>query len=104
MNIARTAHFALGQIVRHREHAFRGVVVNVDATWTGPDDGSGPEEPDQPFYEIMTIGEDADFTLYAAEAVLEGDPELERLPYNDAARWFTIDAEGHHAPRLSPIH
>ncbi len=104
MNILRTAHFALGQIVRHREHAFRGVIVNVDATWSGTEDEPGPDQPDQPFYEIMAIGGDLEFTLYAAEAVLEGDPDLERLPYNDAARWFTIDAQGHHAPRLTPIH
>ena len=104
MTQPRTAHFALGQIVRHRDHAFRGLVVDVDAAYAGAPNAPGPDRPDQPFYRVMAIGEEAGFTVYAAENVLEVDPDLPPLTPNDAARWFTIDAEGHHAPRHSPIH
>ena len=104
MTQPQTARFALGQIVRHRDHAFRGLVVDADPYYAGSPNAPGPQKPDQPFYRVMAIGEEAGFTVYAAENVLEVDPDLPPLTPNDAARWFTIDAEGHHAPRHSPIH
>ena len=102
--LSRSAAFALGHIVRHNEHAFRGVVVDVDATFNGAIDGPRPDNPDQPFYRVMAIGEEAGFMVYAAENVLERDPDLAALEPRDAAIWFTVDAHGHHAPRSAPIH
>ena len=51
---------------------------------------------DQPFYRVFALGEDGGFVAYAAEGVLE-DGQSVLLP-DDAQRWFTTDAEGHHAP------
>jgi heat shock protein HspQ len=47
-------------------------------------------------------GEDGGFVAYAAEGVLE-DGQSVLLP-DDAQRWFTTDAEGHHAPLHEGIH
>lgn len=104
MTQSRTAKFGLGQIVRHNDAAFRGVIVDVDPFYQGPDGQPGPEDRDQPFYRVLAMGEDAGFLVYAAENVLEHDPEVEVLTRDEEARWFTLDDEGHHAPRAQPIH
>jgi heat shock protein HspQ len=104
MTQAHTAKFGLGQIVRHREQAFRGLIVDVDASYAGPTDQPGPDHRDQPFYRVLAMGEDSGFLVYAAEGVLEVDPDIEPLTRDDEARWFTIDSAGHHAPAKQPIH
>ena len=104
MTQSLTAKFGLGQIVRHREESFRGVVVDVDAVYAGPANEPGPDHRDQPFYRVLAMGEDTGFLVYAAEAVLEHDPEIAPMNAADRAQWFTIDAAGHHAPRAQPIH
>lgn len=104
MTQSRTAKFGLGQIVRHREAAFRGVIVDVDPVYDGPANQPGPDDRDQPFYRVLAMGEDAGFLVYAAENVLEHDPEVAALTRAEESRWFTLDAQGHHAPRAQPIH
>ena len=104
MTYARTAKFGLGQIVRHRDEAFRGIVVDVDAAYAGADDAPGPDDRDQPFYRVLAMGEASGFLVYAAEGVLEHDPEVAPLSPADQAKWFTIDHAGHYAPRAQPIH
>lgn len=104
MTQSRKAKFGLGQIVRHTDAAFRGVIVDVDPVYAGADGQPGPDQRDQPFYRVLAMGEDAGFLVYAAENVLEHDPEVQALTRDEEARWFTLDAQGHHAPRLQPIH
>ena len=104
MTQSRTAKFGLGQIVRHNTRAFRGVIVDVDAAYAGPADEPGPDDRDQPFYRVLAMGEEAGFLVYAAENVLEHDPEVAALTRAEEARWFTLDRDGHHAPRTQPIH
>lgn len=103
MTQLHTAKFGLGQIVRHRSEAFLGVVVDVDYAYAGPADEPGPDDRDQPFYRILAMGEDAGFLIYAAEAVLEHDPDV-ALSAADRAMWFSMDQYGHMAPRAQPIH
>ena len=104
MTQSLTAKFGLGQIVRHREEAFRGVIVDVDAAYAGPSDEPGPDKRDQPFYRVLAMGAEAGFLVYAAEAVLEPDPDIAPLSAADQAQWFTMDGEGRLAPRTQPIH
>ncbi|CAN5244543.1 heat shock protein HspQ [soil metagenome] len=104
MTKAQTAKFGLGQIVRHREEAFRGLIVDVDATYAGPDGEPGPILREQPFYRVLAMGDDSGFLVYAAEDMLEHDPDITALSHAEQSRWFTIDGSGHHAPRLQPIH
>ncbi len=104
MTQEHTAKFGLGQIVRHREQAFRGLIVDVDPIYAGPADQPGPDHRDQPFYRVLAMGQDSGFLVYAAEGVLEVDPDVEPLSADDEAHWFTVDAAGHHAPAKQPIH
>jgi heat shock protein HspQ len=103
MNI-RIAKFGLGQIVRHRDDAFRGVIVDVDAAYAGPAGETTADQAGQPFYQIYAIGADSGFVVYAAEAMLEADMDLSRLPGDDEARIFRVDARGRMAPRTHQIH
>lgn len=98
------AKFGLGQIVRHRDAAFRGVVIDIDASYAGQPGETGEVTPDQPFYQVLAIGPDGGFIAYAAETALEQDPELSALTREAERRWFTVDSRGHHAPRAHAIH
>ena len=104
MNQFQTAKFGLGQIVRHREESFRGVVVDVDAAYAGPADEPGPHDRNQPFYRILAMGTDSGFLVYAAENVLEHDPDIAPLSEHEQSRWFAMDSQGRIAPRAQPIH
>ncbi|MFA4892231.1 heat shock protein HspQ [Brevundimonas sp.] len=98
------AKFGLGQIVRHRDAAFRGVVIDIDPSYAGDPAETGEVASDQPFYQVLAIGPDGGFIAYAAEAALEHDPELSALTREAEKRWFTIDFEGRHAPLAHAIH
>ena len=98
------AKFGLGQIVRHRDAAFRGVVIDIDASYAGLPGETGEVEPDQPFYQVLAIGPGGGFIAYAAETALEHDPELSALTEEAETRWFTVDSRGRHAPRAHAIH
>ncbi|MGZ9114197.1 MAG: heat shock protein HspQ [Brevundimonas sp.] len=98
------AKFGLGQIVRHRDAAFRGVVIDIDPSYAGDPAETGSVTPDQPFYQVLAIGPEGGFIAYAAETALEHDPELAALTKEAEQRWFTVDFEGRHAPLAHAIH
>jgi heat shock protein HspQ len=104
MTQSSIAKFGLGQIVRHRDAAFRGVVIDIDPSYAGDPGETGGFTPDQPFYQVLAIGPEGGFIAYAAETALEHDPELAALSKEAEQRWFTIDALGHHAPLAHAIH
>lgn len=99
-----TARFALGDMVRHRDAAFRGVVVDVDPRFAGRDGETGEISPEQPFYQVLALGGDGGFIAYAPEDALEPDPQVAALSAVDERRYFTVDARGRHAPRAHAIH
>ncbi|MBB4799101.1 heat shock protein HspQ [Brevundimonas bullata] len=100
VNIAR---FGLGQIVRHRDHAFHGLVMDVDASYAGPAEETGAVASDQPFYRILVADAEGGLIAYAAEDALVATPEIEPLSLDDERQWFTIDAHGRHAPRSQTL-
>ena len=104
MTQSLSAKFSLGQIVRHRDDAFRGVVMDVDPSYAGDPGAPGPEQPYQPFYRVFVMGEEGGFLAYAAEEVLEYESSVTPLSRDDQRRWFTVDDRGRHAPKSQPIH
>jgi heat shock protein HspQ len=90
-----TARFRLGQAVRHRDHAFAGVVVDVDAAYAGTPADVGDVDAAQPFYRVLATGDDGGFVAYAAEDVLTAaGSQLIELP----AGWLRKDASGRMTP------
>lgn len=102
-SVSTTARFGLGQIVRHRDAAFRGVIIDVDPVFDGAPGATGEIAPNQPFYQVLAVGTDGGFVAYAPEDALEHDPDT-RIDAVDQARWFTTDRAGHRAPKACAIH
>ena len=92
MNI-RSAKFGIGQVVRHRDQPFRGVIIDVDQEYGGRTgwlvNVAGPDRPDldQPFYHLLAESEDDTYAAYVSEQNLVADetgrpirhPELGKL-------------------------
>ncbi|MFQ5530816.1 MAG: heat shock protein HspQ, partial [Gemmatimonadota bacterium] len=61
--VSRTAKFHIGQVVRHRVFPFRGVIFDIDPTFSNTEEWwlSIPEEvrprKDQPFYHLLAENE-----------------------------------------------
>jgi heat shock protein HspQ len=76
-----SARFNVGQVVHHLKFDYRGVVVDVDAEFSGTDEWyqlvarSHPPK-DRPWYHVLVDGED--HITYVAERHLEADDS--RLP------------------------
>jgi heat shock protein HspQ len=95
------AKYYLGQIVRHKNHPFRGVVFDVDAEFANTEEwyDSIPEESrpvkDQPFYHLLAENEQSYYVAYVSEQNLIADytgepvghPDLDEMfgPFNDGA-------------------
>ncbi len=72
------AKFFVGQIVHHKRFDYRGVIVDVDATFQGTDawyDQVARSRPpkDQPWYRVLVDG--GEYDTYVAERHLESDRE-----------------------------
>lgn len=95
-----TARFRLGQTVRHRENAFSGVVVDVDAAYAGQPFEVDPADAAQPFYRVLSTGAEGGFVAYAAEHVLVADAGEGRPGDAVDDGWLRRDRSG----RLTPAH
>jgi len=82
--IHREARFGIGQVVRHRFHPFRGVVFDIDPTFSNTEEWwlSIPEDKrprkDQPYYHLLAENETNHYVAYVSEQNLladeSGDP------------------------------
>ena len=72
----KQAKFNIGELVHHKLFGYRGVVVDVDASYQGSDEWyeevarSRPPK-DEPWYHVLV--DDADHNTYVAEQNLEYD-------------------------------
>ena len=75
----RRAKYALGQVVRHRVYAFRGVVFDIDPVFSNTEDWyqSIPAEnrpvKDQPFYHLLAENDETEYVAYVSEQNLLPD-------------------------------
>ena len=69
----RKAKYQLGQVVKHRIYPFRGVIFDVDPTFSNTEDWwlSIPEEirpaKDQPYYHLLAENEETEYIAYVSE-------------------------------------
>ena len=67
MSTVRSARFQIGQVVRHRVYPFRGVIFDVDPTFSNTEEWyrSIPHEvrpnKDQPFYHLLAENADTEY-------------------------------------------
>ena len=88
------AKFALGQVVKHRKHPFRGVIFDVDPTFNNSDEWleSIPEDMrphrDQPFYHLFAENDTSYYVAYVSEQNLVADYSGEPVDHPDVDDFF----------------
>ncbi|MDE3174498.1 MAG: heat shock protein HspQ [Pseudomonadota bacterium] len=76
---ARSAKFAIGQVVKHRLYPFRGVIYDVDPIFANTEEWyrAIPAEvrpsKDQPFYHLYAENEQTQYVAYVSEQNLLPD-------------------------------
>jgi heat shock protein HspQ len=108
---ARTAKFRIGQVVRHRLFAFRGVIYDVDPEFSNTEDwwNSIPPEirpsKDQPYYHLLAENEDTEYVAYVSEQNLLVDSSGEPCRHPQVREYFesfdTIKNTYRPRPRLT---
>jgi heat shock protein HspQ len=90
-----TAKFRIGQIVKHRVYAFRGVIFDVDPVFSNTEDwwNSIPEEVrprrDQPFYHLLAENDETEYVAYVSEQNLLEDITGAPLRHPQVSDYFT---------------
>jgi heat shock protein HspQ len=98
----RRAKYALGQVVRHRVYAFRGVVFDIDPVFNNTEDWwlAIPAEirpvKDQPFYHLLAENEETEYIAYVSEQNLLPDTSGEPLRHPQIGEYFVEDENGHY--------
>ena len=103
----RTAKFGIGQVVRHRKYPFRGVIFDVDPTFSNTEEWwmSIPEDVrptrDQPFYHLFAENAETEYIAYVSEQNLLPDDTREPVRHPQIAEVFVRSRDGRY--RLKPI-
>jgi heat shock protein HspQ len=109
MSKARQAKYKIGQIVRHRVYPFRGVVFDVDPTFSNTEEWwqSIPEEvrphKDQPFYHLFAENAETEYIAYVSEQNLLPDTSGEPIRHPQVAEEFEPDGNGSFRPRNAQL-
>ncbi len=105
----RRAKYAVGQVVRHRIYAFRGVVFDIDPVFNNTEDWylSIPAEnrpvKDQPFYHLLAENAETEYVAYVSEQNLLPDESGEPLRHPQLDDYFVEDENGrYHAVFIQP--
>ncbi len=103
MSKTSTAKFGIGQVIRHRVHAFRGVVFDVDPVFADRAPSyetinliEGRPHKDQPFYYLFAENEQTPYVAYVSEQNLIPDPSDEPVSHPQIDDMFERDENGHY--------
>lgn len=88
------AKYHIGQVLRHRKHPFRGVVFDVDASFSNteewyeniPEDSRPSRE--QPFYHLLAENDQSYYVAYVSEQNLVPDDTDEPVEHPDIPDLF----------------
>jgi heat shock protein HspQ len=110
MNKIRNAKYQIGQVVRHRLFPFRGVVFDIDPTFSNTEEWyeSIPADvrphKDQPFYHLFAENDETEYIAYVSEQNLLPDTSGEPVRHPQVAEVFVHDGNGGYRPRQSTTH
>jgi heat shock protein HspQ len=105
----RQAKYRIGQILRHRVYPFRGIVFDVDPTFSNTDEWyqAIPAEirphKDQPFYHLLAENSESEYVAYVSEQNLLPDDSGEPIRHSQVAEIFVKDKSGGYRPRNSSL-
>ena len=101
MSRTSIAKFGIGQVIRHRVYAFRGVVFDVDPVFANRDLSyetinliEGRQQKDQPFYYLFAENEQRPYIAYVAEQNLMLDRSGEPVSHPQIEAMFERDESG----------
>ncbi len=103
---SQLAKFRIGQVVKHRKYAFRGVVFDIDPEFANTEEWwlSIPEDvrprKDQPFYHLLAENDETEYIAYVSEQNLLPDESGVPARHPQVPEMFTIDKSG--AYRMKP--
>jgi len=95
-----TAKYAIGQVVKHRIYPFRGVIFDVDPTFSNTEEwyASIPEEvrppKDQPFYHLLAENAEAEYIAYVSEQNLVPDTSRDPVRHPQVQEIFRRGRDG----------
>jgi heat shock protein HspQ len=101
----RTAKFQIGQIVRHRIFPFRGVIFDVDPTFSNTEEWwqAIPEairpRKDQPFYHLLAENDETSYIAYVSEQNLLVDETGSAVSHPQVDELFDGLENGRYHPR-----
>ena len=107
---SRAAKFRIGQVVRHRFYPFRGVIFDVDPTFSNTEEWweAIPEEirptKDQPFYHLLAENDDTEYVAYVSEQNLLPDASDEPIQHPQIDELFQDLTNGCYTPRHALVH
>ncbi|MCX7314846.1 MAG: heat shock protein HspQ [Hyphomicrobiales bacterium] len=102
---SRLARFKLGEVVKHRVFAFRGVIFDIDPVFNNTDEWwlSIPENvrpsKDQPFYHLFAENSENEYIAYVSEQNLLLDTSGKPVRHPQIAEVFERDDNGGYKPR-----
>jgi heat shock protein HspQ len=88
------ARFAIGEVVRHRLFDFRGVIFDVDPSFSNSDEWyeAIPEDlrpsKDQPFYHLLAENAETTYVAYVSQQNLVADESDEPVEHPAIATMF----------------
>jgi heat shock protein HspQ len=103
-----SARFAIGEVVRHRLLDFRGVIFDVDPTFSNTDEWyeAIPETmrpaKDQPFYHLLADNAEQSYIAYVSQQNLVRDDSDEPIDHPALQSLFNGFDDGRY--RLKPEH
>lgn len=106
----RAARFRLGDVVRHRVHAFRGVIFDVDPVFANTEEWwlAIPAEvrpsKDQPFYHLLAENSETEYVAYVSEQNLLPDTSGEPLRHPQIGDVFERAPDGSYQRRTGAAH
>ena len=105
---ARSAKFAIGQVVKHRVYPFRGVIYDVDPVFANTEEWwrSIPAEvrpsKDQPFYHLYAENAESQYIAYVSEQNLLPDESGEPVRHPQVDAMFVRAGSGVYRPKSRP--
>ncbi len=106
----RRAKFAIGQVVKHRLHPFRGVIFDVDPVFANTEEwlASIPEDVrprrDQPFYHLLAENAQTTYVAYVSEQNLLPDDTGKPVAHPQVPHFFKELRRGQYVSRDRALH
>ncbi|HZU63122.1 MAG TPA: heat shock protein HspQ [Novosphingobium sp.] len=107
---ASRARFGIGDVVRHRQFGFRGVIFDIDPVFANseewyesiPQNSRPPRE--QPFYHLFAEGEEASYIAYVSQQNLVADGQAGPVDHPSLPQIFETFDSGRYRLRQRLSH